>query len=938
MTALLLTLLVLSLPARTQTAAPCDSLYAAAEAARAEVSDGLGEVRSSEAAKQRWRQTVQRLVEAAERVRACYTPLPPSSNEPDASAPSSSEDAPLPAPTSVARQRVMQTYDWTTLGHRELRAYDTAFREFDRFFERFGTAADSSRIALMYNKRGYLHYTLGNLTASIDDYTRTIGHTPAADTLSRAELMVDLGTILQKIDDLGAARDYYGQARQLAQQTSASMRQREVLGRALFNQGDVLKLRRPEDTDATWSARLRQSIDLLQESIAVFPDEWATRRARAHIILADVYRMTGDLDGAFQHIDQGRRFAQSPSLRGGSQADLLALAARVEGQADIAAGRLDAAIATLNEGLRFAEEGANRQRRYLILLDLGRAHETDGDPVRAEAYYRQAFAVTNELRASLRATEWASLASRDWSAPLRGLTRVLLAQDRPDEAFLALDRSRARHLQDRQLQTRLTSTLPPHQRVRFDSLTAELADVRNALATDDLSTDRRSALEQEEVGLMAARRTLLDLSETATLSSVTVLQAQLRTQKRALVAYYIDDGGNRPPASHAFVVTPNTFRAVPLSVSADTIRERLAAVSPLLEMTDSPVNRRAVNFDLEVLHRLYTELFAPVADALPPGGPVTIVPDGPLFRLPFSMLVTEPPGLSLYANAPYLLRERALSMELSAALISDTTSSTSPFPLDIAALGRTRFERVPDLPPALRSRLDSTGALPALPGVEREIEAVGERFARRRVALDDRATESQLRTLLPQTKILHLASHALIHPSEPLANLFVLSPDPSDDAENDGLLFVHELSARHAPVPLVVLSACGTAQGLMRTGEGPKGLQYAFRSAGARSTLSTLWDAEDNASVLLTSAFYDHLLEGLPKDVALQQAQLDVIDQRPDQASPFFWASVVLYGTPHPLALEPAPPIPLLPIAAGGALLLLVALGFGYTRYRRHQS
>lgn len=294
--------------------------------------------------------------------------------------------------------------------------------------------------------------------------------------------------------------------------------------------------------------------------------------------------------------------------------------------------------------------------------------------------------------------------------------------------------------------------------------------------------------------------------------------------------------------------------------------------------------------------------------------------------------------MSLYGSAPYLIRERPLSMELSAALIADTTQASNDFTLDVAALGRTRFDAVPPLPPALRSRLDSTGALPALPGVQREMETIRERFARRQIMLDEQATEERLRTLLPRTKILHLASHALIHPSDPLANLFVLSPDPSSETRHDGLLFVHELGTQHAPVPLVVLSGCRTARGLMRTGEGPKGLQYAFRSAGARSTLSTLWDADDESTVLLASAFYDHLLEGMPRDAALRQAQLDVLDQRPDQASPFFWAGAILYGTSRPIALEPASSIPLLPVAAGGAILLLVALGFGYARYRRHQS
>jgi CHAT domain-containing protein len=445
-------------------------------------------------------------------------------------------------------------------------------------------------------------------------------------------------------------------------------------------------------------------------------------------------------------------------------------------------------------------------------------------------------------------------------------------------------------------------------------------------------------LEQDEVRLMASRRALLDLEETAALSSVATLQAQLKTQQRVLVAYYIDgaDRAYRAPMSHAFIVTPNTFRTVPLPLNADTLGARLAAVSPLLGDGAERVSINAVNFDLAALHRLHEALFAPVADGLPAGWPVTIIPDGPLFRLPFSMLVTEPVQGRAYSRVPYLIRERPLSMELSATLIGDTTRATDRFALDIAALGRTRFEAVPSLPPALRARLDSTGSLPALPGVERELDAVRERFARRQVLLDERATEDRLRTLQSQTKILHLASHALIHPSDPLANLFVLSPARSTGAQHDGLLFVHELGAQFTPVPLVVLSGCRTARGLMRAGEGPKGLQYAFRSTGAKSTLSTLWDAEDQATVALTRSFYDHLIDGHPKDVALQQAQLDLIERFPNRASPFFWAGAVLYGTPHSLSLQPASLVPLLPVAAGGAILLLVALGFGYSRYRRH--
>lgn len=935
--ALLLALAGLSLPAAAQTAARCDSLYAVARAARVEVGNGIGQARFSEAERRQWRQTVQRLLQASKRIRVCYEALLPSADTTRAAPASSPEAAPLPMPNALAHQRVQVSYEWAALAYRVLQKYDMAFQQLDTFFHRFASSADSSMLAYMYNLRGYQHYVLGNLTEAINDYSRTIAYTPTADTLDRADLMIDLGTILQKIKDLSTARTYYARAERLAQSASVSDYQRETLGRALFNQGDVLKLKWSGDTEDARTTRLRQATDLLQQAIDLYPDARNDRLALTHIALGDTYRLLGDLESARRQVERGRSIAVAYDSVRSSQANVLALAGRVRGLIEFAADNPEAAIASFTEALRFVEMGPDRTRRYSLLNDLGEVHEYRGDLARAETYYRQAIALSNELRTSLRATEWAAFASGDWAAPRRGLTRVLMAQDRPREAFLVLDRSRARHLRDQQLQIRLTSTLPPRQRVRFDSLTAALSEVRSTLATDALPADRQAALEQKEVHLMAARRALLDIAPAPTLPSIAALQRTLKAQQRALVAYYIDDTSlTDEPASQAFVVTPNAFYAVPLSLHADSLQARLAAVSPVLSTDDTvALSIEAVNFDLDALHRLYTDLFAPVAELLPPELPLTILPDGPLFRLPFGMLVTEPTERFAHARAPYLIRERPLSMDLSAALLlEEDPTADRAFSLDIAALGRTRFDAVPTLPPALRSRLDSTGALPSLPGVEHEIEAVRERFARHETALDDQATEGRLRTLQSRAQILHLASHALIHPSDPLANLFVLSPDGSSDRPEDGLLFVHELNP--APVPLVVLSGCRTARGLIRTGEGPEGLQYAFRSTGAQSTLATLWDADDQAIGALTAAFYDHLIDGHPKDVALQRAQLDMLAQFPDRASPFFWASTVLYGTPRPLTLEPAPPIPLLPIAAGGAILLLVALGVGYSRYRRH--
>jgi CHAT domain-containing protein len=174
-----------------------------------------------------------------------------------------------------------------------------------------------------------------------------------------------------------------------------------------------------------------------------------------------------------------------------------------------------------------------------------------------------------------------------------------------------------------------------------------------------------------------------------------------------------------------------------------------------------------------------------------------------------------------------------------------------------------------------------------------------------RFALDDEATESTFHATKHTAKVLHLASHSFVHPTSPLYNTFLLAAGDSSSSTDDGWLFLHEIQTDDAgSIPLVVLSGCSTAEGMLRSGEGMEGLQYAFRAMGARSTVSNLWPAADDAAVELTRAFYRFLQDGHPKDVALQKAQAQYLATNPDQASPFYWASTVLYGAPDPIPLD----------------------------------
>ncbi len=77
----------------------------------------------------------------------------------------------------------------------------------------------------------------------------------------------------------------------------------------------------------------------------------------------------------------------------------------------------------------------------------------------------------------------------------------------------------------------------------------------------------------------------------------------------------------------------------------------------------------------------------------------------------------------------------------------------------------------------------------------------------------------------------------------------------------------------------MTLSACETALGQETPGEGMIGLTRALQYAGARSIIASLWRVGDASTADLMIDFYRGLKEGLPKDEALQQAQLSVLSR-----------------------------------------------------------
>ncbi|TXH22303.1 MAG: CHAT domain-containing protein [Elusimicrobia bacterium] len=217
--------------------------------------------------------------------------------------------------------------------------------------------------------------------------------------------------------------------------------------------------------------------------------------------------------------------------------------------------------------------------------------------------------------------------------------------------------------------------------------------------------------------------------------------------------------------------------------------------------------------------------------------------------------------------------------------------------------------------------------LRALPGTRKEVEAIRQLVPESTRVTDlhgEQASKAQVVAALPGKDMVHIAAHGMRRDldctsSELVQRGAALAPVAKTVAEEGSGLGILALSTGSgAPASdshlgeqdilqlslegtrWVVLSACDSGLGDSRAYEGAFGLRRAFRLAGARSVIMSLWQVDDSATAEWMTALYKaRLRDGLSTIESMAAAQRETLAARrlaSLDTHPYWWAGFIAAG------------------------------------------
>jgi CHAT domain-containing protein/Tfp pilus assembly protein PilF len=530
------------------------------------------------------------------------------------------------------------------------------------------------------------------------------------------------------------------------------------------------------------------------------------------------------------------------------------------GDAEAELKQSGAADASYRKALDTADALLLREVRWRALFGLARLQTGAGDRPAAVATYRQALETVEGLRAEIKLDQLKDGFLADKMDVYSGLVSLLVDLQRSDEAFAVAERSRSRNLIDILGRQRLSLSgsvnqdLYDHQnRLKEQMLEQENLSVQAASPKERARyADALHKLQAEYQDLLIEiERKRPDLLALVKVSPTTLDDVRTLLEPGVvLLSYY-----QLPDRLLCWRIDRDKAALIIQNVSAKDLGTKISSYRRMLQ-------------NLEPLEKQSRELYdLLVARPLAGSGQlrsVGIVPHGSLHYLSFA---------TLSDGRDYLVDRQKLFYLPAASVLKYTLARRQQNKnLRVLAIGN------PDLGnPAFD-----------LPFAEREAGTLRWEYPDVTILTRERATESWVREHISEFGVIHLASHGEFDPVNPLFSAIRLAKD--DKA--DGKLQAEEVFGLDVRADLVVLSACQTGLGDIRSGDDVVGMNRAFIFAGTHSLMSSLWRVSDVSTAIMMKQFYRNYMT-YGKAESLSRAMQQVKNRYPH---PGYWGAFVLTG------------------------------------------
>ncbi|EDZ62305.1 hypothetical protein SMGD1_0645 [Sulfurimonas gotlandica GD1] len=222
-------------------------------------------------------------------------------------------------------------------------------------------------------------------------------------------------------------------------------------------------------------------------------------------------------------------------------------------------------------------------------------------------------------------------------------------------------------------------------------------------------------------------------------------------------------------------------------------------------------------------------------------------------------------------------------------------------------------DKLSDITFSKKRSADISGYFQKLPETRREVETISKNMNSSKLLLGTDAKESIIKSIpLEDYDYIHFATHGILGGEIPDMNepALVLAKEEKEDS----LLSATEISKLKLNAKLVVLSACNSGSGEYFRGEGATGIARAFKVAGSKEIIASLWPVDSLATEQLMKLFYENIAKGNSNSKSLYFAKKKLLTnsiagentQRGLQkksnetkvfeaySNPYFWSAFIL--------------------------------------------